>query len=224
MLWLREPVRKQAHSERIKWKAPAGFWWIAASGAAMNFAMYAFSTFLPAMLTRYHGVSVARAGGGDWTGRRASGRAGRELSRRPTPRLRLAACMMAVGAYRCSRHSSCGGRRRSVGVLAIIGYGLLQMYYGLVYASIQDLVAPPARGRAMSVYLVATYLGGASWGPVATGRLSDWLARGSGLSGEAARAAGLHGAMYVVPVLAVVLAWVLWMADRRVSSFPGSGT
>jgi hypothetical protein len=66
----------------------------------------------------------------------------------------------------------------------------------------------------MSVYLMATYLGGASWGPVATGRLSDFLASNSGLEGEAARAAGLHGAMYVVPALAVLLAGILWMAQR----------
>ena len=99
-------------------------------------------------------------------------------------------------------------------VLVMIGYGLMQMYYGLVYGSLHDMVQPELRGRAMSVYLLATYLGGASWGPVATGRLSDWLAKTSGLSGEAARAAGLHGAMYVVPGLAVVLAGVLWMAKR----------
>jgi MFS family permease len=99
-------------------------------------------------------------------------------------------------------------------LLAMTTYGLMQMYYGLVYASIHDRVAPEARGRAMSVYLLATYLGGASWGPVATGRLSDWLARNSGLGGEAARATGLHGAMYVVPALAVLLAGILWMAER----------
>jgi hypothetical protein len=67
----------------------------------------------------------------------------------------------------------------------------------------------------MSVYLLATYLGGASWGPLATGRLSDWLARESGLSGEAARAAGLHGAMYVVPALALLLAVILWISERQ---------
>jgi hypothetical protein len=60
-----------------------------------------------------------------------------------------------------------------------------------------------------------TYLGGASWGPLLTGRLSDFLARRSGLGAEASRAAGLHDAMYVIPALAVVLAAVLWAAGRR---------
>jgi MFS family permease len=97
----------------------------------------------------------------------------------------------------------------------MIGYGLLQMYYGLVYAAIQDVVGPAVRGRAMAVYFVVTYLGGASWGPLLTGRLSDFLARRSGLAAEASRAVGLHHAMYVIPALAVVLAAVLWVAGRR---------
>src|SRR5207302_511427 len=116
-------------------------------------------------------------------------------------RLRLAARLMLVAAVPLfvSQAISPGLAVASV-TLAMVGYGLLQMYYGLVYASLQSMVPPEARGRTMSVYLLATYLGGASWGPVATGRLSDWLARNGGLTGEASRAAGLHGAMYVVPV------------------------
>jgi MFS family permease len=92
------------------------------------------------------------------------------------------------------------------------------MYYGLVYAAIQDVVAPPMRGRAMAVYFVVTYLGGASWGPLVTGRLSDFLARRSGLGADASRGVGLHHAMYVIPALAVLLAAVLWMAGRRVAA------
>ena len=71
--------------------------------------------------------------------------------------------------------------------LAMTGYGLLQMYYGLVYAAIQDVIGPAARGAAMAAYLMVTYLGGASFGPLVTGRLSDFLAR-------AVRAGGGGGA------------------------------
>jgi MFS family permease len=73
------------------------------------------------------------------------------------------------------------------------------------------------RATAMAAYLVVSYLGGASWGPILTGRLSDYLARraaGAGELTEAARATGLHDAMYVIPVLAVVLSAVLWTASR----------
>jgi MFS family permease len=220
VLWLREPAReKRAAVSTRSWKPPASFWWIAGSGAALNFALYAFSTFLPAMLTRYHGVSVARAG--VWMGI-GSGSAGilgalaaGALGDRVHRKLRLAVWMLLAAAAPlfAGLKAPAGDGAASV-TLAMAGYGLMQMYYGLVYASIHDLVPTEARGRAMSLYLLATYLGGASWGPVATGRLSDWLARGSGLSGEAARAAGLHGAMYVVPALAIVVAWLLWMAER----------
>jgi MFS family permease len=221
VLWLREPPRsKRASLAPKRWTAPTAFWWIAASGAALNFALYAFSTFLPAMLTRYHGVSVARAG--VWMGI-GSGSAGvlgalaaGTLGDRVRRKLRLAVWMLLLAALPlfAGLLAPAGEGGASV-TLAMTGYGLMQMYYGLVYASIHDLVPAEARGRAMSLYLLATYLGGASWGPVATGRLSDWLARGSGLTGEAARAAGLHGAMFVVPVLALVVAWILWMAERR---------
>jgi len=224
VLWLREPPRTvSAGNAVMRWKKPRGFWWIAASGAAINFALYAFSTFLPALMTRYHGVSVGRAGVwvgigtgiGGVTGALAAG----SIGDRVRNKLGLTAGIMAVSAVPLfAPQVAPAGRGELAIFLAILGYGLMQMYYGLVYGALQDLVAPPARGRAMSVYLVATYLGGASWGPVATGRLSDWLARESGLGGEAARAAGLHGAMYVVPAMALVLAAILWVAARQSSA------
>ena len=218
VLWLREPARakRPEPAGSGKWKPPAGFWWIAASGAIINFALYAFSTFLPAMLTRYYGVSVARAGVWMGIGSGVAGVAGAlvagALGDRVRRKLRLAAAAMAIAAVPMFAAMAARSPEAAV-MLAMLGYGLMQMYYALAYAAIQDIVPADARGRAMSVYLVTTYIGGASWGPVATGRLSDWLARGSGLSGEAARAAGLHGAMYVVPVFAVALAGVLWKAS-----------
>ena len=89
--------------------------------------------------------------------------------------------------------------------------------YGLVYAAINDIVAPGLRGTAMAGYLLVTYLGGAAFGPLLTGMLSDRLARraaGVAPVSEAARAVGLHQAMYLIPAMAVVLAAVLWMGAR----------
>ena len=65
VLCLREPARPAppaagAHAAAL----PAVFWWIAASGAVVNFALYSFSTFLPAFLTRYHGMSWRRRASG----------------------------------------------------------------------------------------------------------------------------------------------------------------
>jgi MFS family permease len=225
VVWLREPLRAKAAADKTHWSPPSGFWWIAASGAAINFALYAFSTFLPAMLTRYHGVSVARAGVWMGIGSGAAGIAGAlaagAAGDRVRRRLALAVWMLLAAAAPlfAGLHLSPGEGAASLS-LAMFGYGLMQMYYGLVYTSIYEMVPSGAHGRAMSLYLLATYVGGASWGPLATGRLSDWLAGRSGLTGEAARAAGLHGAMYVVPALAVVVAYLLWMAERAQSRAP----
>src|ERR1043166_8767186 len=56
--------------------------------------------------------------------------------------------------------------------LLTIAYGLLNMYYGLVYAAIQDIVAPALRGTSMAIYFLAMYLIGASWGSLVIGSLS----------------------------------------------------
>jgi hypothetical protein len=69
----------------------------------------------------------------------------------------------------------------------------------------------------MAGYLLVTYLGGAAFGPLATGMLSDRFARlasGGAAITEAARAIGLHRAMYLIPAMALVLAAVLWAGAR----------
>ena len=117
------------------------------------------------------------------------------------------------------RDARAGRRRGCSVVLLMLAYGLLQTYYGLVYAAIQDIVPAHLRGTAMAAYYMAMYLCGASFGPLATGKLSDWLAARAAAAGsalEAARAAGLHQAMYSLPVLALALALVLWRAARAV--------
>ena len=134
---------------------------------------------------------------------------------RPAARLRLASAAAFAAAW--PAFAAIRFQTGSI-VLLMAAYGLLQMYYGLVYAAIQDLVAPGLRGTAMAVYFMAMYLCGASFGPPLTGGLSDYFAlraAGGGALTEAARAAGSHHAMYIVPVLALTLAGVLWGAARR---------
>ena len=220
VLILSEPARPSVIADVGAVTLPAVFWWIAASGAVVNFALYSFSTFLPAFLTRYHGMSVGQAGIWSGLGSGAAGILGAAAAGlwgdRVRNRLWLAAGMSLAAALPITLGIGMpAGSALAAVLLAMAGYGLLQMYYGLVYAAIQDVVAAEMRGRAMALYFVVTYLGGASWGPLVTGRLSDFLARRSGLGVEAARAAGLHDAMYVIPVLAVALAGVLWIAGRR---------
>jgi hypothetical protein len=73
----------------------------------------------------------------------------------------------------------------------------------------------------MGGYFVVQYLGGAAWGPLITGRLSDHFAHAAvnaGMAAEAARAVGLHRAMYAIPALALALAAVLWSGGRAMAS------
>ena len=70
LLMLHEPERGASESHRAP-LAPASMWtvlriptlwWIIASGALLNFSMYAIGTFLPAFLSRVHGLSLAKSG------------------------------------------------------------------------------------------------------------------------------------------------------------------
>ncbi len=208
-------------------------WWIIASGALINFNLYALATFLPAFLIRVHGLTVARSGFwlgvgsllagifaaitggilGDWAIRRRSN--GRMLMAAAGS---LAAAPLALWSVVLPAGSWIG-----VTVLMCSAYGLLNTYYGMVYSSIHDIVAPALRGTAMSVYFMAMYLCGASFGPVITGRLSDVMARraaaavGSGVLTEAARATGLQQAMLVIPALSLLLALVLFAGSRTIA-------
>ena len=72
----------------------------------------------------------------------------------------------------------------------------------------------------MALYFLAMYLCGASFGPLLTGKLSDFLAQraaqaaGSSLVSEVFRASGLQQAMLVMPVLSILLGVVLYLASR----------
>src|SRR5260370_13743464 len=100
---------------------------------------------------------------------------------------------------------------------------LFFLYYSCVYATIPDIVPPSLRGTAMALYFFAMYLLGGSFGPVLTGKLSDYFARlamakaGASSLNEHFRALGLHSAMYVIPLCSVLLAGVLLGAARTVS-------
>lgn len=209
------------------------FWWIALSGALVNFNLYAIGTFMPAFFSRIHRMDVARAGvntgivyavGGILGGVIAGILGDRIFGRRPSGRL-----MSAAIAALISVPLSYFGIRQTYGSLAMAvplltaTYGLLNMYYGLVYACIQDIVPPNLRGTSMAVYFLAMYLGGASWGTVVIGGLSDKFARhaadlaGSPKITEAFRAVGLQQAMLAIPVLSLGLAIVLWAGSRTIT-------
>jgi MFS family permease len=209
-------------------------WWIIASGALVNFNLYALGTFFPAFLTRYHRLSVAQAGLWAGIGYGAAGVAGgliagawgdRVIHKRKDGRMlsASAAALVAAPLALIGIRQPAGGAAAAI-ALIMIAYGFLNMYYGLVYSAIHDIVAPAVRATTMAVYFLAMYLCGASFGPLITGQLSDYLARtaahaaGAVKVGEAYRAIGLHQAMYVIPVMSVALALVLYAGSRTIAA------
>ena len=238
LLGLHEPERGASDKHRTVTASPWSLlriptmWWIIASGALVNFNLYALATFFPAFLTRYHHLSIGAAG--FWAGIGygvcgvlggiAAGIVGDRIIRKRQNGRMLAA---AAAALLAAPFSLAGilqdpGAAAPAIILIMTAYGLLNMYYGTVYAAIQDLVAPALRGTAMSVYFLAMYLCGASFGPLITGRLSDYLAHsaaaaaGSAVVNETFRAVGLHQAMYVIPLFSAGLALVLYAGSRTI--------
>ena len=205
------------------------FWWIALSGALVNFNLYAIGAFLPAFFGRIHHMNVAQAGIqtgivyaiGGVLGGVLAGVLGDRIVRRSASGRLMAAAITAL----LSAPLSYFGIHQSYGQLALavflltIAYGLLNMYYGFVYSSIQDIVPPALRGTTMAAYFFVMYLIGASWGSYIIGKLSDNFARhaaGSAPMTEAFRAIGLHQAMLAIPVLSLALALVLWAGSRTI--------
>lgn len=209
------------------------FWWIALSGALVNFNLYAIGTFMPAFFGRIHHMNVARAGvttgivyavGGILGGVIAGILGDRIFGHRPSGRLMSAAiaALISVPLSYFGILQTYGSLAMAVPLLTAT-YGLLNMYYGLVYACIQDIVPPNLRGTGMAIYFLVMYFIGASWGTVVIGGLSDRFARhaaalaGSSKITEAFRAIGLQQAMLAIPVLSLGLALVLWAGSRTIT-------
>ena len=244
-LWLPEPARGSADGATVSrnentdrrssgavWavlRMPT-MWWIIASGALQDLAMYALGMFLTSFLMRYHGLDIREANrisgvaygvgggigmlGGGWLCDRA-------LSHGVAGRLLVGAAAMAVAAP-CIVLALLGPRGETLGFAAwlLAACVCIYVYYPTVYATIADIVPPTLRGTAMAVYFFVFYLFAAA-GLYAFGWLSDDLARRAGLAGASAaeaRALGLQQALCVVPALLALLAVVLLGAARSARS------
>ena len=241
LLRLIEPTRGAAETHRHEPMAKSSMaailkiptmWWIIASGALLNFNKYAIGQFLPAFLSRIHGLTLARSGvatgvifaAGGLAGGFLAGRLGdRIIHKRENGRLLVAAAIAIVGAP--VGYLGIGSTDVYAAIALItIAYGTLNAYYGLVYSAIQDIVAPAMRGTAMAIYFLAMYMCGASFGPLLTGKLSDLMARraadaaGAARITEAFKAIGLQQAMFIIPLLSVLLALVLYCGSRTIAA------
>lgn len=208
--------------------------WIILSGVIHNFCLYTLSSFMTPYMMRWHGLAIRDASlnsmliNGVFTlpGLLFGGFIGDAVKRRRADGGLLLAGFASLAAVPLL-WIAVSAMQTDV-MMFVVGMGgafaLMYFYYSNVYAAIQDLVEPQLRGSAMAVYFFAMYLLGGALGPYATGALSDYFTRraaataGAVEAGQAAlepfRAAGLHNAMYLIPVLAIALAIVLFAASR----------
>ncbi len=209
-------------------------WWIILSGIFHNFNMYAINAFQTPFLQRFHEMSLREAsnvsavsvGAVGAIGLLAGGWLADRLSvKRRNGRLLLSACSMAIAApsiYLALNQPK--GSTAAFMMLMALGTMTMFVYYATVYSAIQDVIAPRLRGTAVAIYFCAMYVLGASLGPVGMGMLSDHFAHqamhqaGAAAMTETFKAVGLHSAMYIIPVLAVLASLVLFAASRTVES------
>ncbi len=211
--------------------------WIILSGAVHNFNAYAIAAFITPYLMRFHGLDIQQAnfistivygimgGAGLLIGGTISDAA---MKRRADGRMLVgaAAILLSVPLVYFALEVPKGSTWIFL-VLMGTASALMYFYYSSVYSTIQDVTEPAARGTAMAVYFLAMYLLGASIGPYVTGLLSDYFTRrAAALAGitdtaqtalEPFRAEGLHNAMYIIPILGIVLTLILYAASRTVT-------
>jgi MFS family permease len=213
-------------------------WWLILSGALHNFNMYAIGQFLIPFLRRFHGMSPKGSGLGSMAvyglsgvpGLVIGGLIGDAITRhRKNGRLLVGAVALTISVPMLFLAL---GRPAgdTVGFMLLMGCGIgvMYVYYSTVYSAIQDVIEPSLRGTAMALYFFAMYVLGASFGPVATGLASDHYTRQAAIAAGASdlsqqalepfRAAGLHSALYIVPILGALLALVLLAASTTVTN------
>lgn len=208
--------------------------WIILSGIFHNFNMYAINAFQTPFLQRFHEMSLREASNVSAVSVGAVGAIGllvggwladRLSVKRRNGRLLLSACSMAIAApsiYLALNQPK--GSTAAFMILMAVGTMTMFVYYATVYAAIQDVIAPRLRGTAVAIYFCAMYVLGASLGPLGMGMLSDHFAHramhqaGAPAMTEAFKAVGLHDAMFIIPVLAVLASLVLFAASRTVAS------
>ncbi len=229
---------EQAGSPYMRVLSIPTMWWIILSGALHNFNAYAVNSFMPLYLGRFHGLDIREAnfiaavvlgavgvvgllGGGvlaDWVRHKA-----------PNGRMLLGAFSLLISTP-CVYLALNQPKGSLVGYMLLMGVGwmLIYVYYVTVYPVVQDVVEPSLRGTAMALYFCAMYLLGGAFGTYILGALSDhygkqaMLAAGVAIEGVKVvpmpySATGLHSAFYVVPIVSVVLALVLFAGARTVA-------
>lgn len=229
--------KREGSTVKLILKTPTMIWLIL-SGALHNFIMYALGGFLTPYLMRHHNLDIAQAGYaatiiygvlttpglllggfiGDWAKKKRADGALLVVT---------VAILLSIPFFFFSIEVPAGDY---VMFSALIGtsVALMYFYYSIVYATVADVTEPTSRGTAMAVYFLAMYLLGASLGPWIIGLISDHFTTQAAIAAgiteftaktlEPFRSAGLRSALYVVPVLSVLLMLVMFAASRTVKA------
>lgn len=208
--------------------------WLILSGALHNFSLYALSLFITPFLMRKHGLDIRDANLAAMTingiltlpGLLLGGVLGDAAKlRRPDGGLLIvaAAALLSAPFFVSAMFVPSGGINLFLLFMGC-GFALMYFYYAIVYSTIQDITEPRLRGTAMSIYFMAMYLFGGALGPYVVGSISDYFTRRAALAAgiselsptalEPFRAAGLTSAMFVVPILSILLFGVMIAAAR----------
>ena len=210
--------------------------WLIISGVFQTSNMYALGGFITPYLMRYHHLDIAQAnflamivygllgapglllGGllGDWA-----------KKKRADGALLVAALaiLLSVPLFYFSIGAA-AGEYILFSVLMGAGCALMYFYVSIVYSTVADVTEPAMRGTAMAVYFLAMYFFGASIGPLILGMVSDHFTQAAAAAAgvtqftaetlEPFRGAGLHSAVYIVPIFSAILTLVLFAASRTV--------
>ncbi len=211
--------------------------WLILSGAIHNFCLYALSSFMTPYLMRFHELEIRDASfismiiNGILTmpGLLLGGFVGDAAKKWRTNGALIivtAAVLLSTPFFFFAANVSPG---RTYAFLLLMGaaFALMYFYYSIVYSTIQDVTEPGLRGTAMSLYFMVMYLIGGALGPYVVGTASDYFTQQAAVAAgvldlsttalEPFRAAGLRSALYIVPVLTLLLAAILFVASRTVT-------
>lgn len=204
--------------------------WLILSGITVNFSAYAGNGFLVPMIQRYFGLELTAAavttgfivGVTGLVGLTAGGWLTDLIYKRwASGRLVYgAACLLAAALATGAALASGPGSVTLFAALFGFGWLLQYSYYTSVYPAIQDVVEPRLRATAVALYFAGMYLLGGAFGPLVVGGLSDALAKsamraaGAPEMTDAFRAAGLHDAMFLIPVTLFLTALLVFLASR----------
>src|SRR5690606_24731305 len=141
--------------------------------------------------------------------------------RRPRGRLRGGALTLALATLFAGAPVR-AGRPQAASVVGLfrVARACSHCWRAAACPALQDVREPPPRVTAMARLLAALYLLGGGLGPVVVGLLSDRVAEAARLAAgapdmeEAFKAAGLHDALYVIPVALLLTTVFLFQASR----------